>query len=497
MSNGNTLKMKDMKKIISFILACVTFGVVGCSKSGEDVVSDAVTTDTVSAEIIDIDTKTSLDGVKMTWCEGDALCVTVDPSVSSAPFDVPAHRFDISSGTGTAQASFRSNEVLTGTNWSAVYPFDLCSVKSGEKYIYIDFPSVQEYVENGIADGIVPLYATGTNPANMKFTYGSGILRIKLYDAVSAVPVKVSRIEVTTDVPASGMMVVTPGNSRFPFAHNGKSTQTVITYNVPEIKLSNSSVKPTAFNICLASSGRVGMTAYSSLEIKVYASNGAVFSKTKADFKVEGGKIYNFPPLQFDGTVSYKVGDYYPDPNVDITDTEAAKTVEGLVFSVTDGGAHGKIVSLVESSGLKWNATGGGDATLDEDDGAVNWNKIKAKDADFSDYPAFAWCASLGEGWYIPAINELVTLRSAWGATAAEKEAFNKRISDVGGTPLKMTATDGGSAKSAYYYSSTEKESAANKALSLSFNSTSGASDGIKKASDSQANLIFRAIKKF
>lgn len=490
-------KMKDMKKIISSILVCVTVCIVGCSKSDMDAVSDAVTTDTIFAEIIDIETKTSLDGVRVTWSDGDALCVTIDPSVSSAPFDVPVHRFAISSGEGTAQASFRSDNALTGTNWSAVYPFDLCSVKSREKYIYINFPSVQEYVENGIADGIVPLYATGKEPANMKFVYGSGILRVNLYDAVSETPVKISRIEVITNVPASGTMVVTPGNSRFPFAHDGRNAQTVVTYNVPEIQLSNSSETPTAFNIGLASSGRVGMTAYSSLEIKIYATNGAVFSKTKTNFEVAGGKIYNFVPLQFDGTISYKVGDYYPNPGINVSDADAVKTVEGIVFCVTDDGVHGKIISLVESSGLKWNTTGGKDETLDDVDGTVNWNIIKSKDASFTNYPAFAWCASLGDGWYIPAINELLAVRTAWGATIEEKEAFNKRISDVGGIPLKMTAMVGGSAKSAYYYSSTEKESAANKALSLSFNSTSGASDGLKKTSDTQENLIFRAIKTF
>lgn len=191
-------------------------------------------------------------------------------------------------------------------------------------------------------------------------------------------------------------------------------------------------------------------------------------------------------------TVTYTIGDYWPNPNI-----SAGGHAEGIVFAVSSDGKHGKILSLVESSGLKWNTTGGKDETLDEDDGTVNWDTIKAKDASFSNYPAFAWCASLGEGWYIPAINELLAVRTAWGATIEEKEAFNKRISDVGGTPLKMTATVGGSAKSAYYYSSTEKESAANKALSLSFNSASGASDGLKKTSDSQENLIYRAIKTF
>lgn len=189
---------------------------------------------------------------------------------------------------------------------------------------------------------------------------------------------------------------------------------------------------------------------------------------------------------------TFKVGDFYPDPEV-----QEGGYAEGIVFHVSADGKHGKMLSLKESSGLKWNTTGGKDETLEENDGALNWEKIRAKDATFADYPAFAWCASLGDGWYIPAINELIAIRSAWGGTIEEKEAFNKRISSVGGQPLKATATVGTAAKSAYYYSSTEKESAANKALSLSFNGTSGASDGIKKTSDSAENLIFRAIKKF
>ena len=193
--------------------------------------------------------------------------------------------------------------------------------------------------------------------------------------------------------------------------------------------------------------------------------------------------------------VSYKAGDYYPDPDVDVADAEAVKKIEGIVFS--SNGTHGKILSLTESSGLKWNIDGAKDGTLDENNGTANWNTIKAKDASFANYPAFAWCASLGDGWYIPAINELIEIRTAWGSTIEEKEAFNKRISDIGGEPIKATTLVEGSAKSAYYYSSTEKESATNKALSLSFNGTSGASDGIKKSSDGAANLIFRAIRRF
>ena len=45
----------------------------------------------------------------------------------------------------------------------------------------------------------------------------------------------------------------------------------------------------------------------------------------------------------------------------------------------------------------------------DENDGAKNLEKIK-KWRDWEKwYPAFSWCAKKGDGWYLPAINELKT----------------------------------------------------------------------------------------
>lgn len=51
---------------------------------------------------------------------------------------------------------------------------------------------------------------------------------------------------------------------------------------------------------------------------------------------------------------SFRVGDYYPDPLLDsIIADEKAKT-QGIVFEVSSDGKSGKILSLVESSGLVW-----------------------------------------------------------------------------------------------------------------------------------------------
>lgn len=107
------------------------------------------------------------------------------------------------------------------------------------------------------------------------------------------------------------------------------------------------------------------------------------------------------PIQQVVQTKTYKVGDYYDDGKK-----------QGVVFEVSADGKHGKIISLTESSeNLRWssdreerNRLIGAD---DKMNGANNMAKVKAIAGWREKYPAFAWCADLGEGWYLPAIEEL------------------------------------------------------------------------------------------
>ena len=97
----------------------------------------------------------------------------------------------------------------------------------------------------------------------------------------------------------------------------------------------------------------------------------------------------------------YKVGDYYNDG-----------TKEGVVFEVSADGKHGKIVSMTQSARvLPWSSDATEKSRLvgadSQTDGAANMAKIKVVSDWKSKYPAFKWCADLGDGWYLPAIEEL------------------------------------------------------------------------------------------
>lgn len=96
----------------------------------------------------------------------------------------------------------------------------------------------------------------------------------------------------------------------------------------------------------------------------------------------------------------YQVGDYYDDG-----------TKQGVVFEVDESGRHGKIVGLNETK-LRWCAIEEYERRVqtevtDKINGRNNQLRIE-KIADWrTKYPAFAWCADQGEGWYLPAVEEL------------------------------------------------------------------------------------------
>ncbi|WP_294555905.1 hypothetical protein [uncultured Bacteroides sp.] len=108
-------------------------------------------------------------------------------------------------------------------------------------------------------------------------------------------------------------------------------------------------------------------------------------------------------------SVKYKLLDFY---NKD--------DVKGIVIEITDGGYHGKILSLDEirckfyvkdtdSSPL-------GNDILDSEDGEENQEKflenLKRTECNLADFPAYQWCVSKGDGWYLPSKEELMQLKA-------------------------------------------------------------------------------------
>ena len=106
---------------------------------------------------------------------------------------------------------------------------------------------------------------------------------------------------------------------------------------------------------------------------------------------------------------AYKIGDVVNIGNV-----------RGVVFQTSP---QVKVVSVMEASHI-WSNENLDTGATDKYDGKANLAKIKSISGWQSKYPAHKWCTDLGEGWYLPAQNELETINR-------QKVAINNALKSI------------------------------------------------------------------
>lgn len=153
-------------------------------------------------------------------------------------------------------------------------------------------------------------------------------------------------------------------------------------------------------------------------------------------------------PVQYEAK-RYKVGDLYD-----------FNGVKGVVYQISDEGLHGMVVSLDEVM-VPWSVFRKPDlrtvGAVDRTDGRVNMEAVARYIAEnglsWDDFPAFKWCREQGEGWYLPAIDELLVLGNNFnGGTRVHydrqaRNRFNDALKGNGGKRMDRLV---------YYFSSTE-----------------------------------------
>lgn len=148
---------------------------------------------------------------------------------------------------------------------------------------------------------------------------------------------------------------------------------------------------------------------------------------------------------------TYAVGDWYENGEV-----------QGVVCALTEDKLHGLILSADEIY-LPWSTFRKPDLRTtradDTTDGAVNMRTLEMYIAEnglsWEDFPAFGWCRQKGEGWYLPAIDELLQICANYngGSRIANnrdvRNRFNDTLRENGGRRMDRLV---------FYYSSTERD---------------------------------------
>lgn len=195
-----------MKKI--FYSSCAILGLVSlanCTKSSDVEIKDQAAELTASI----VETKTSLNGLDVTWAKGDEIAIQLrDKHISNAINDkINSGNYPATMGTYKLSDDAAGNKVGTFTFSSgderigdddvffAFYPAKYCVPQNSNGYFYMNFPSTQYYEDNNGGSLSLPMYGVGSG-RNIEFKYAGAVIKLKLWASTET---KVNSITISND----------------------------------------------------------------------------------------------------------------------------------------------------------------------------------------------------------------------------------------------------------------------------------------------------------
>ena len=289
-----------MKTIIRVLaVACgIASGLLsftGCSKSTmpETVKEPAELT----ANINDVNTRTALDGLKVSWIKNDEIAIQTSGQHGSNSSNPKGYNtclgiyklMDNAAGSNVGKFTYVSgDDAVTGDEeFFAFYPASFCSGNASNGYFYFNFPTKQSY-ENNIGEKLpLPMYGVGKDRV-IDFKYAGSVIRLKVWSKTA------TEIHSCT-ISADGLY-----KNAFTFYKDRKwsslqpaytVSNLVVDMNTP-ISISSDANNPTEIPIVLPMSGR---RTLKNLKFSINCTNGGCELKKKSDLVIDPGCVVNFP----------------------------------------------------------------------------------------------------------------------------------------------------------------------------------------------------------
>lgn len=400
-----------MKKILFIAASAIAmFAVASCNKDSVNPVAPEMQSfEAVQADL----TRTTIDGVAVKWKASDAITV-FDGGTTSAG---ATYTTSVATPSSTATFSGTGAADVDGTFY-AFYPANsdwfTSWNKDGDGLLRCRIAPVQYAVKNDFPENGTPMFARGTG-STLTFEHLAGYVKFTIGDAS---PTDIIAVTITENAGAKCAGVVT-----YQYA-----TATKMTWagDNPSVVLKNRDDSPLQkgdYYVAVRPRIWKGITltflnSSAKQAEKSYASNVDLSVGKLQDV----GVVRN---LDFGGGAAVSVGDLYKEGGVN----------KGVVMSV---GSTQYVVMALTAPALAWCTVTPEAAVTNSSDGETGTAKVVAfSNYSAANYPAIAYCKSLGDGWYLPGTNE-------WKGYMADSPlnnasfftAFDKTITDAGGDSL-------------------------------------------------------------
>lgn len=304
-----------MKTIIRILaVACgIASGLLSftcCSKSTmPETVKEPVE---LTANINDVNTKTALDGVKVSWIKNDSIAIqtsNLHKSNSSNPRGYNTclgiyRLLDDAAGSKVGKFTYVSgDDAVTGDEeFFAFYPASFCRGDASNGYFYFTFPTNQCYEDNIGEKLPLPMYGVGEGKV-IDFHYAGSVIRLRVWSE------KATEIHSCT-ISASGLY-----KKAFTYYKDGKwsslqpahtVSNLVVDMKTP-VSISTDANNPTVIPIILPMSGPRTLT---NLKFSINCKGGGCELKKKSGLDIVPGSAVNFPvtEIKIDSTRMYVDG---------------------------------------------------------------------------------------------------------------------------------------------------------------------------------------------
>lgn len=251
-----------------------------------------------TACIDDVNTKTTLNGLKVNWTKGDEIGIQVSRNHTENAFSPKAtypstygvYRLaDEASGSNVGRFTYsHGDETITGNEeFFAFYPAEYCQPNGGNGYFYVEFPSNQKYEDVMGGKLQLPMYGEGSNRI-VNFKYAGAVIKLQVWAEEG--------LEAHSCVfSASGLY-----KKSFTFIKNGKWESLQPAYNVENLKLSMNTPlkistdvnKPTEILMVIPLSSE---RTLKNVKFSINCTRGGTELKKASDLKITPGSMVTFP----------------------------------------------------------------------------------------------------------------------------------------------------------------------------------------------------------
>lgn len=315
------INLEQIMKTITRILA-VACGIASgllsftcCSKSTmPETVKEPVE---LTANINDVNTRTALNGLKVSWIKNDSIAIQTSRQHGSNSSNPKGYNtclgiyrlMDDAAVSNVGKFTYVSGDDAVTEDkeeFFAFYPASFCSGNASNGYFYFTFPTNQCYEDNIGEKLPLPMYGVGKNRV-IDFQYAGSVIRLRVWSKTA------TEIHSCT-ISASGLYKKAftyykkdekDGNwSSLQPAHTVSNL--VVDMKTP-VSISTDANNPTVIPIILPMSGKRTLT---NLKFSINCTDGGCELKKKSGLDIDPGSAVNFPvtEIKIDSTRMYVDG---------------------------------------------------------------------------------------------------------------------------------------------------------------------------------------------